>query len=95
MITAYKYKPRSNKVPASQIDRWLELLCRQYNYRLAERFNWYAFTNGLVNYCFLVLCSIAPIVEPPDYYWLKKDLLNTKKLFLSIKNPPSGLVKLC
>jgi len=23
------------------IDEWLELARRQYNYRLAERFNWY------------------------------------------------------
>ena len=33
-----------------------------------------------MNYCSLVSCSIAPIVQQPDYYWQKKDLLNTKTL---------------
>jgi putative transposase len=81
MITAYKYKLRPNKSQASQFDGWLDLLRKQYNYRLAERFNWYESTRCPVNSCSLVSCSIAPIVEQPDYYWQKRDLLNTKKLF--------------
>ncbi|WP_218081193.1 helix-turn-helix domain-containing protein [Anthocerotibacter panamensis] len=41
MIVTYKYKLRPTSVQITQIDEWLELLGRQYNYRLAERFNWY------------------------------------------------------
>ncbi len=81
MITAYKYKLRPNKSQAHQIDGWLNLLRMQYNYRLAERINWYESTRCPVNSCSLVSCSIAEIVEQPDYYWQKRDLLNTKKLF--------------
>jgi len=81
MITAYKYKLRANKAQAHQFDEWLNLLRMQYNYRLAERFDWYESTRCPVNSCSLVSCSIAPIVEQPDYYWQKRDLLNTKKLF--------------
>jgi len=81
MITAYKYKLRPNKSQAHQIDEWLNLLRMQYNYRLAERLNWYESTRCPVNSCSLEACSIAEIVEQPDYYWQKRDLLKTKKLF--------------
>ena len=81
MITAHQYKLRPNKEQASQFDDWLGLLRMQYNWRRAERFNWFEFTRSPVNACSLVSCSIAPIVKHPDYSWQKKDLLNTKKLF--------------
>jgi putative transposase len=81
MITAHQYKLRPNKEQASQFDDWLGLLRMQYNWRRAEQFNWVESTRSPVNACSLVSCSIAPIVKQPDYYWQKKDLLNTKKLF--------------
>ena len=81
MITAHQYKLRPNKEQASQFDGWLGLLRMQYNWRRAERFNWFEFTRSPVDASSLVSCSIAPIVKQPDYYWQKKDLLNTKKLF--------------
>jgi putative transposase len=81
MITAHQYKLRPNKEQASQFDDWLGLLRMQYNWRRAEQFNWFESTRNPVNSCSLVSCSIAPIVKQPDYYWQKKDLLNTKKLF--------------
>ena len=86
MITAYKYKLRPKKAQAHQIDQWLNLLRMQYNYRLSERFNWYETTRSPINSCSLVSCSIAPIVEQPDYYWQKRDLLNTKQLFPEYKS---------
>ena len=81
MMLAYKYKLRPNKAQAHQFDEWLNLLRMQYNYRVGERFRWYESTRCSVNSCSLESCSIAPIVEEPDYYWQKRDLLNTKKLF--------------
>jgi len=81
MITAHQYKLRPNKEQASQFDDWLGLLRMQYNWRRAERFNWFEFNRCPVNSCSLVSCSIAPIVKQPDYDWQKKDLLDTKKLF--------------
>ena len=81
MITAHQYKLRPNQEQASQFDGWLGLLRMQYNWRRAERFNWFESTRSPVNSCSLVSCSIAPIVQQPDYSWQKKDLLNTKKLF--------------
>lgn len=95
MITAYKYKLRPSKAQIHQFDEWLNLLRMQYNYRLAERFNWYESTRCPVNLCSLVSCSIAPIVEQPDYYWQKRDLLNTKKLFSEYKQIYSQVLQDC
>lgn len=95
MITAYKYKLRPNKAQIHQFDEWLNLLRMQYNYRLAERFNWYESTRCPVNSCSLVSCSIAPIVEEPNYYWQKRDLLNAKKLFPEYKEIHSQVLQDC
>jgi putative transposase len=95
MITAYKYKLRPNKTQADQFDEWLNLLRMQYNYRLGERFNWYESTRIPADSCSLVSCSIAPIVEQPDYYWQKRDLLNTKKLFPEYKDIHSQVLQDC
>jgi len=95
MITAYKYKLRPNKAQACQFDKWLNLLRMQYNYRLAERFNWYESTRCPVNSCSLVSCSIAPIIEQPNYYWQKRDLLNTKELFPEYKQIHSQVLQDC
>ena len=81
MITAHLYKLRPNQEQASQFEDWLSLLRMQYNWRRAERFTWFESNRSPVNSCSLVSCSMAPIVKQPDYYWQKKDLLNTKKLF--------------
>ncbi|XZN90021.1 MAG: RNA-guided endonuclease TnpB family protein [Microcoleus sp.] len=86
MITAYKYKLRPNKAQSHQFDEWLNLLRMQYNYRLSERFKWYESNRCPVDSCSLGSCSIAPIIEQPDYFWQKRDLLNTKKLFPQYKS---------
>jgi putative transposase len=95
MITAYKYKLRPSKEQAHQIDEWLELLRRQYNYRLGQRLDWYESTRCPVNSCALVSCSIAPIVEQPDYYWQKRDLLSTKKLYPAYGEIHSQVLQNC
>ncbi|MEG3935264.1 MULTISPECIES: transposase [unclassified Microcoleus] len=95
MITAYKYKLRPNSWQANQFDEWLNLLRMQYNYRLSERFNWYESTRCPLDSCSLVSCSIAPILEQPDYYWQKRDLLNTKKLFPEYRQIHSQVLQNC
>ncbi len=95
MITAYKYKLRPNKAQDQQFDEWLELLRRQYNYRLGQRFDWYESTRCPLDSCSLVSCRIAPIVEQPDYYWQKRDLLNTKELFPEYGDIHSQVLQNC
>ncbi|MFB8787342.1 MAG: helix-turn-helix domain-containing protein [Potamolinea sp.] len=36
--TAYQYRLRPTKQQVTEIDRWLSMLCSQYNYLLADRF---------------------------------------------------------
>lgn len=59
------------------MEMWLELLRRQYNYRLWEQFDWWEYHRTPVNACPLI-CSIAPPAEQPEYYGQKRDLVQTK-----------------
>ena len=41
MQMAYQYKLNPNREQVSTIELWLDLLRRQYNYRLGKRFSWW------------------------------------------------------
>ncbi|NEO55411.1 MAG: transposase [Okeania sp. SIO3B5] len=84
MRTAYQYKLRPNKQQIATIEMWLELLRRQYNYRLGERFSWWSENRCPVNACPLVM-PIPQLRDHPDYYSQKKDLVNTKDKFPEYK----------
>lgn len=76
--TAYQYKLRPTKQQRAEIDRWLPELCAQYNYLLADRFNWYEQNRCPVNACPLV-CHLPELRDTPDYYSQKKTLPELKK----------------
>ncbi|MDJ0736618.1 MAG: transposase [Nostocaceae cyanobacterium] len=78
MRTAYQYKLRPTKQQGQEIDRWLFMLCAQYNYLLADRFNWYEQNRCPINACSLV-CHLPELRDNPDYYSQKKTLPNLKK----------------
>ncbi len=78
MRTAYQYKLRPTTKQAIEIDRWLSMLCAQYNYLLADRFNWYERNRSPINACPLV-CHIPELRDNPDYYSQKKTLPQLKK----------------
>ena len=78
MITAYQYKLKPTKQQVIEIDRWLAMLCSQYNYLLADRFDWYERNRSPVNACPLV-CHLPQLRDNPDYYSQKKTLPNLKK----------------
>jgi putative transposase len=54
------------------------MLCAQYNYLLADRFNWYEQNRCPINACPLV-CHLPELRDNPDYYSQKKTLPNLKK----------------
>lgn len=54
------------------------MLCSQYNYLLADRFDWYERNRSPVNACPLV-CHLPDLRDNPDYYSQKKTLPNLKK----------------
>jgi transposase len=54
------------------------MLCSQYNYLLADRFNWYEQNRSPVNACPLI-CYLPELRDNPDYYSQKKTLPQLKK----------------
>lgn len=88
MRTAYQYRLRLTRAQQATIDQWLELCRRQYNYRLAERFNWYEQNRCDIDACPL-MCHLPELKDRPDFYWQKRDLVNSKKLFPEYKELPS------
>ena len=54
------------------------MLCAQYNYLLADRFNWYEANRCSINACPLV-CHLPELRDNPDYYSQKKTLPVLKK----------------
>jgi putative transposase len=88
MRTAYQYKLRLTQSQQATIDDWLELCRRQYNYRLAERFNWWEQNRCDINACPLI-CRLPELKDCPDFYSQKRDLVNSKKLFPEYQYLPS------
>jgi putative transposase len=78
MKTAYQYKLRPTKQQVIELDKWLSMLCSQYNYLLADRFNWYEQNRCPINACPLI-CHLPELRDNPDYYSQKKTLPNLKK----------------
>ncbi|NET42189.1 helix-turn-helix domain-containing protein [Okeania sp. SIO2B3] len=94
MRTAYQYKLRSKKEQIATIEMWLELLRRQYNYRLSERFSWWSENRCPINACLLVM-PIPQLRDHPDYYSQKRDLVNTKDKFPEYKLIHSQVLQDC
>ncbi|OLT62034.1 RNA-guided endonuclease InsQ/TnpB family protein [Moorena bouillonii] len=78
MRTAYQYRLRLTKMQEAEIERWLDMLRHQYNYFLADRFNWYEQNRCSINSCPLV-CYLPELRDNPDYYSQKRTLPQLKK----------------
>jgi len=94
MRTAYQYKLKPNKEQIATIELWLDLLGRQYNYRLGQRFSWWEENHCSVNACPLIM-PIPQLRDNPDYYSQKKDLVNTKDKFPEYKLIHSQVLQDC
>jgi len=94
MRTAYQYRLRLTKAQSAQMSEWLDLLRRQYNYRLGKRFNWYEQNCSPVNACPLI-CYLPILKDKPDFYSQKRDLVNSKVLFPEYKKIHSQVLQDC
>ncbi len=94
MRIAYQYRLRPTPEQIARFDSWLSLLRWQYNYRLAERFNWWESNRCDLNSCPLI-CYLPDLKEKPNYYSQKKDLINTKVLFPDYKTIQSQVLQDC
>lgn len=78
MIIAYQYRLKPNKEQVVMIESWLEKLQHQYNYLLADRFDWWQNNRCYINSCPLT-CGIALPRDNPDYYSQKRSLVKLKE----------------
>jgi putative transposase len=89
MRIAYQYRLRPTSQQIDTFEQWLELCRRQYNYRLAERFNWWEQNRCDADRCSLEVAKLPQLKDKPSYYSQKRDLTNTKALFSEYKDIPS------
>ncbi|MEQ9481022.1 RNA-guided endonuclease InsQ/TnpB family protein [Coleofasciculus sp. F4-SAH-05] len=78
MITSYQYRLKPNYEQRCRLTRWLDMLRCQYNWLLAERFDWWEMNRTTVNAC-PNTCSIAEPKEQPEYYGQKRSLVQLKQ----------------
>ncbi len=93
MRIAHQYRLKPNKTQKAQLNRWFDMLRHQYNYLLAERFDWWSSNRCPANTCPLV-CQLPDtdisrsggnlqnrvlLREQPDYYSQKRSLVPLKK----------------
>lgn len=78
MRISYQYKIKPTKEQIEKIDKTLEMLRCQYNYLLAQRFDWYEMNRCPIDRCPLI-CHIPELKEKPNYYNQKASLVQLKK----------------
>ena len=78
MRTSYQYKIKPTKEQAAKIDNTLNMLRHQYNFMLAQRFNWYEQNRCSIDRCSLI-CHLPELAEQPNYYNQKASLTQLKK----------------
>ena len=78
MRTAYQYRLRLTRSQEAEIERWLDMLRHQYNYLLADRFDWYEQNRCSINSCPLI-CHLPDLRNNPDYFSQKRTLPQLKK----------------
>jgi putative transposase len=77
MKTSYQYKIKPDKRQTEKIDKTLEMLRYQYNYLLAQRFDWYEQNRCPIDRCPLI-CYLPELKEQPNYYSQKASLVQLK-----------------
>ncbi len=78
MRISYQYKIKPTKNQREAIDNTLEMLRYQYNYLLAQRFDWYEQNRCSIDRCPLV-CYLPELKKQPNYYNQKASLTQMKK----------------
>jgi len=78
MRTSYQYKLRPTKEQQDIIDNTLDMLRCQYNYQLAQRFDWYEQNRCSIDRCPLI-CHLPELQEQPSKSIQEKSLVQLKK----------------
>ncbi len=78
MKISYQYRIKPTKEQREKIDNTLDMLRYQYNYLLAQRFDWYEMNRCPVDRCPLT-CHLPDLKDKPNYYTQKASLTQLKK----------------
>ncbi|MBD2503465.1 RNA-guided endonuclease InsQ/TnpB family protein [Anabaena azotica] len=79
MRTSYQYRLKPTKEQALHIDKTLDMLRCQYNYQLAQRFDWYEQNRCSIDRCSLVVCHIPELKDRPNRFSQQATLTQLKK----------------
>ncbi|PHM07970.1 RNA-guided endonuclease InsQ/TnpB family protein, partial [Nostoc sp. 'Peltigera malacea cyanobiont' DB3992] len=79
MRTSYQYRLKPTKEQAEKIDNTLDMLRYQYNYQLAQRFDWYEQNRCSIDRCSLVICHIPELKDKPNRFSQQATLTQLKK----------------
>ena len=77
MKTSYQYKIKPKKEQKENIDNTLEMLRHQYNYLLAQRFDWYEQNRCSIDKCPLI-CYLPELKEKPNRFSQQASLKHLK-----------------
>ncbi len=66
--TSYQYRLKPTKEQASIMDNTLDMLRCQYNYQLAQRFDWYEQNRCSIDRCSLIICHIHELKAQPNRF---------------------------
>ncbi|MEM6752579.1 MAG: transposase [Cyanobacteria bacterium P01_C01_bin.38] len=78
MKTTYQYRLKPNKEQRENIDNALDMLRCQYNYQLAQRFNWHERNRCSIDRCPLV-CHLPELKDRPNKASQERSLVQLKK----------------
>jgi len=78
MRISYQYKLKPNKEQCEIIDNTLDMLRHQYNYQLAQRFDWYEQNRCSLDRCPLI-CYLPELKDRPNKAHQEKSLVQLKK----------------
>ena len=79
MRISYQYRLKPTKAQSALIDNTLNMLRCQYNYQLAQRFNWYEQNRCSIDRCSLFVCHIPELKEQPNRFSQQESLVQLKK----------------
>ncbi|WP_009632390.1 RNA-guided endonuclease InsQ/TnpB family protein [Synechocystis sp. PCC 7509] len=78
MNISHQYKLLPTQAQKAIMNRWLDMCRAEYNYLLAERFDWWEKNRNDVNSCPLI-CHLPELKDNPNYYSQKRALVTLKQ----------------
>ncbi|MBD2569418.1 RNA-guided endonuclease InsQ/TnpB family protein [Anabaena lutea] len=79
MKISYQYRLKPTKEQVENIDKTLDMLRCQYNYQLAQRFDWYEQNRCYIDRCSIFVCHLPELKDKPNRFSQQASLTQLKK----------------